>query len=286
MTVPYAFLFFFTLSFASALAAPSQFIAKIYSEALGRAPQSKEWQRWTDHFAKSQCQRTDLEAVLAEIFSAPEYTEKNYETNEMLLTLYRTILSREPEKEGFSFHLARKSKLADAVRDFARSPEFKGLAKSICEDAAYRSDWARSQAIDIGGGVWSQTQVSACLQKNKICTLPPRTVVFLKSTLKIPAGHTLMTAGNPNRRRYARQARRVRDAVFGHLVEVGVGAQLKNVWLSGQRQLFGSRDEVPVDGVRANFFTKAMAMERPSSVRELSFRCNARTLKFMAKARC
>lgn len=244
-------------------AVPYQFIAKLYSEALGRAPDAQGWQTHVDYFRAAGCNAATLATIAGNIFDSGEYRAKGYSPREAVLTLYRAVLSREPDKQGFSHFVGfirdRRWTPAQVARSMAGSPEFSGLVRAICAGRAYRRDWGRTQAIDIGGGTWSQRRLKRCLTRSKVCSVPPRVVVYLSSTLAIPKGHVLQTQGRPGRRRYARQARLVRAAPFGHLVKLGAGAQLRDIWLSGQRHLYGSKSRVAADGVRANVYYSADA---------------------------
>jgi hypothetical protein len=87
-----------------------------------------------------------------------------------------------------------------------------------------------------------------------VCSLPPRTVVYLTSTLTVPAGKVLETSGGYDRTMYARQARIVRDsATPGILIVMEPGSTVRNVWVSGGRDRFKST--LPTQGdQQANVF--------------------------------
>lgn len=233
------------LAQAAALAAqPSQFIAKLYSEALGRAPDATGWRTHHGFFAAKGCSAGTLRSAAFGFFAAPEYAVLRYTPEETVLTAYRAILSREPDPTGFAHWLDRirgGSAPAQLAGELAASGEFAGLAEAICSGQAYRQDWGLSQAIDVGSGTWTQAQLEACIRDNAVCSLPPRTVVLLHSTVVLPPGKVLQTLGAPDRTHYARQARIVRaSGDFGHLLDVKAGATVQNIWLSGQRHLFKS----------------------------------------------
>ena len=237
-------------------AVPSQFIAKLYTEALGRAPDAGGWQGNANAFLASGCSTATMRDLAFRIFDSAEYKARGYSSREAVLTAYRAVLSREPDPGGLLHYAALIETMgqtpATVARSLAESPEFAAFAGAACA-GAYREDWGSSQAIDIGYGTWTQARLVRCLADNVVCELPPRTVVYLNATLVVPAGHTLQTAGLVDRRAYARQARLVRaSAGFVHMVELKEGATLRNVWVSGQRHLF--RNALPSDGVRANVF--------------------------------
>lgn len=240
-----------TLALAQSIAAaevPSQFIAKQYTEALGRAPEAGGWQGATNYFLTSgACSATSLQAYALSVFGSPEYTNKNYTTAEKVLTAYRAILSREPDASGFAFFsnfLNAGHSVTELVPELIKSTEFAGMVSSICAGGAYNVDGSFKQALDIGAGTWTQAQLQACINNNQTCSVPPRTVVFLNSPLTIPAGKVLETAGGFDHTMYARQARLVRAADSpkgyspqGILVIMQPGSTVRNIWVSGQRHL-------------------------------------------------
>ncbi len=237
-------------------AVPSQFIAKQYTEALGRAPDTTGWKNYTNYFASYGCSSGTLQTVAGSFFNSTEYKNKTYTPEEQVLTIYRALLSREPDALGFETHvnlLRAGNTLSQVIENVTRSQEFLGLVPGICSGNAYRQDWGMTQALDIGGGVWSQAQLQSCLDNNAVCSVPARTVVLLTSTVQVGAGKTLETAGGIDRTRYARQARLVRaggSIDFTHMLHVSGGATVRNLWISGQRHLF--KNVPQADGVRAN----------------------------------
>jgi hypothetical protein len=230
---------------ASVLAAPvlaqvpSQFIAKQYSEALGRAPEPASWQAASDYLRSAGCTQAVLTDFTVSIFNSTEYTSKAYIPEEQVLTAYRAVLGREPDPDGFNYWVSRMKAgvpIADIIRSLAGSPEFAGLKNAICDDPAYGpATYTAPHPID--NKVWTQAQLESCLQANTVCSVPPRTIVRVNSTVTIPAGKTLETAGSPGRRMYARQARIVRHtrALPGTLLLMKAGSTVRNIWVSGGR---------------------------------------------------
>jgi len=226
----------------------------MYSEALGRAPDVAGWQYYTNYFLSSGCSQNTLSIIARSFFYSAEYASKGYSPQEAVLTVYRAVLSRDPDSIGFPYYVKKMQNgwtPGMVASNQAASPEFAGLVKSICSGGAYRQDWGTIQAMNIGAGTWTQSQLQNCVNNNVVCSVPQRVVVYLTSPLLIPAGHVLETSGNPPRTLYARQARIVRNSgAFGHMLLPGAGATIRNIWISGQRQLYKS---VPTeDGVRAN----------------------------------
>ncbi|RZI41523.1 DUF4214 domain-containing protein [Herbaspirillum sp. HC18] len=242
---------------AATAAVPAQFIAKQYTEALGRAPDTSGWQSNTNYFISNGCTQTSLSQMAQQIFSSAEYLSKGYTPQEAVLTLYRAVLSRDPDPSGFATQVSSITSgvtAAQIAAQMAASPEFAGMISDICSGNAYRNDWGNSQAIDIGAGTWTQSQLQSCINNNAVCSVPPRTVIFLTSTVTVPAGKILETNGSPNRTQYARQARIVRNSgSFQHLLDVQAGGTVRNIWLSGQRHLYKA-SPTNLDVVHANIW--------------------------------
>lgn len=238
-------------------AAPSQFMAKLYSEALGRAPDLSAWKNSLAAGSSATCDASMLQSMAVNVFGSAEYTAKGYTAEEQALTLFRAILSREPDKGGFDFwvnNLRNGMSAAQVVPHLVMAQEFMALVPEMCSGKGYRADGAGKQAIDIGGGTWTQAQLESCIANNAVCSVPARTVVYLASTLTIPEGKVLETAGGYDRSMYARQARLVRNsATPGHLVILKAGATIRNIWVSGQRHLYKG-ELVALADAQANVF--------------------------------
>lgn len=223
-------------------AVPSQFIAKQYTEGLGRAPDPSGWQNATNYALSAGCSAATLQTLAFNVFSSSEYTSKGYTAEEQVLTAYRAIFSREPDSSGFPFwvnSLKSGHTVAEILPSMMSSQEFADLVPAICSGNAYDPIGAPKQAMDIGSGTWTQAQLESCLNSNAVCSVPPRTVVYLTSTLTIPAGKVLETQGGYDHFMYARQARLVRNSgTQGILVVLQPGATIRNIWVSGQRRLY------------------------------------------------
>jgi hypothetical protein len=221
---------------------PSQFIAKQYSEVLGRAPDAGGWQGYTNYALANSCNAATLQNIALSFFSSSEYLAKGYTAEEAVLTAYRAVFSREPDPSGFPFwvnFIKSGHSVAEAVPHMMKSQEFADLVPAICAGNAYGPIGAPKQAMDIGAGIWNQDRIEKCINENAVCSVPPRTVVLLERRLDIPAGKTLETAGGIPRRMYARQARLVRNYHQQDiLVVMQPGAKVRNIWVSGGRELF------------------------------------------------
>lgn len=86
-----------------AVANPAQFIAKQYTEALGRAPDPAGWSNNLQYLKQHSCNKNTLKDVAKGVFGSPEYNRLGYDSNEKVLTLYRALFSREPDAGGFNY---------------------------------------------------------------------------------------------------------------------------------------------------------------------------------------
>jgi len=230
---------------------PSQFIARQYTEALGRAPDPSGW-RAAIHFGLSTaCSADALQALALNVFQSAEYRSKAYLPEEQVLTAYRAILGREPDWLGFHYwvnSLQSGRSVTELVQSMVAGPEFARMLPAIC-GGTYYDPVAVNPPMDIGAGAWTQSRLEACLRQNTVCSVPPRTVVRLTSTLTIPAGKVLETAGGFERRMYARQARLVRSLPSaGSLVVMRPGSTVRNIWLDGGRARADFKAALPVGG--------------------------------------
>src|SRR5438132_1247534 len=91
--------------------AAGQFVAKMYTEALGRAPlppADNGWQTYTNYIATNGCTTqsnglyTTLDAVARGFFKSAEYGGLyGSDSAAKVITLYRALLNREPDSGGF-----------------------------------------------------------------------------------------------------------------------------------------------------------------------------------------
>jgi hypothetical protein len=232
---------------------PTQYITRLYTEALGRAPDQPSWQNMESQFA-SGCTVAQLKALGKSFYTTGEYTNLNYGHAAKVLSLYRGALNREPDAGGFDlFHkqLERGTPWATVVNSIFDSSEFAGQVPYYCksDDAGYL--WRAGPPLtnptmpvsvtgDFNGGTQAALQATLDAKSRAgggIVTLGQRAVVTVDGQpLVVPGNVTLMTVNAPTYRRYAEMGRIIRTAKFnGYLVEVRPGGTLKNVWVDGRQ---------------------------------------------------
>lgn len=244
---------------------PAQFIAKQYTEALGRMPDQPGWRGAVGWFGEHGCTASALAGYGESFFSSAEYTDLGYGDAARLVTLYRAALNREPDPAGFANwtqQLAGGLPWASVVAKFYTSAEFTALVPKICSGvvdgsgSSYYFGTQPAMAVPTSGAGFTGTeaQLQAALNDAPAggsVALAPGALVTLTAPLTVPAGVTLTTTGAPDPQHYADMGRLVRASTFDdRLVKVSGGATLANVWVDGAR---GNPDNW--NAARDNIFT-------------------------------
>ncbi|HWE90520.1 MAG TPA: DUF4214 domain-containing protein [Pseudonocardiaceae bacterium] len=248
---------------------PAQFIAKLYTEALGRIPDQAGWQRAVGYFRQSGCTADTLAGYGEGLFESSEFTGLGYDHSAELVALYRGALNREPDPSGFAGWTQQLSSgLAwpTVVSKFFTSSEFGALVPLICSGAvdasasSYYFGTEPPMAVPTVGSGFAGTEKalqdllnSTAAHGGGTVTLAQRALITLTTSLRIPAGVTLTTTGAPDARHYANMARLVRDPAYAKpttvdgMVRVAAGATLSDIWVDGTR---GAPDNTaPLDDV-------------------------------------
>jgi hypothetical protein len=227
----------------------------MYTEALGRAPDPSGWQSAADSFSANGCNLAALQNWGRGVYLSPEYSQLGYDNAARALTLYRGVLNREPDADGFANSLAYLNwggSWAALVDAAFGSDEFANLSSAICGGGSY--GFGGAAVIDLpltgGGFAGSGGQLQAVLDATPpggTVWLAQKAVVRLTTGLSVPPGVTLATTGAPDPYHYAAMGRLVRDANFaGPAVTLNSGAALQGVWVDGARGRLGYN---PHDGI-------------------------------------
>jgi hypothetical protein len=235
---------------------PDEFVARLFTDALGRPPDQRGWQAATSYFHENGCTTASLRRYARAVYLGDEYRGLRYDAPERALTLYAGLLAREPDQGGFESTVAslRSGDAWEGVVDTVlASQEFsEQVAPAACSPASPAYAAAVHPApLDIeragGGFTGDEAALQAALDATPAggtVSLAPRAVVRISAPLRIPQGVTLATAGAPPLRRYASMARLVRagmppDRTHSSVVDLGSGARLSHVWVSGGRSWIG-----------------------------------------------
>lgn len=254
---------------------PGQFIAKMFTEALGQTPPQPRWQEWAGFFQENGCSEVTLRSKVVEIYTGPAYGFAGLYADPAarLLALYRGALNREPDAAGFQAFLRHPGPWEALVADFLAyyGPEFAALSCEICahpgtapwyEEAIY--GWSGHYApltpptmpVDDCGlppeevlTVNSEDELRRRLAgatPGQTVYLAQKVVVELSAPVVIPDGVTLATCQTPEQvptpEHYALMGRLVRASLFeGPLVRISTAGRLDMVWVDGQQAQRGSR---------------------------------------------
>lgn len=228
---------------------PDQFIAKIYTEGLGRLPDQSGWTGRANDFAANGCTLTRVKNHLRDVYNSAEFLNLGYDNAARLLALYRGVLNREPDQSGFDSLLNGLNggvSWSTTVDNLLNGTELSNLTTSICSSFLTSYNWGISSVINLPvtttgfqGGTGSQLQsLLNSTPSGGTVSLAQKSVTRLTTTLVVPAGVTLTTTGLPSRNKYALMGRLVRDAGFNaEMVKLNSGAKLRHVWVDGTRNL-------------------------------------------------
>ncbi|MBW8486726.1 DUF4214 domain-containing protein [Actinomadura parmotrematis] len=227
-------------------AVPVQYVAKLYTEVLGRAPDRAGYAGYLAGFAASGCSPTSLREAGESFFTSGEFSAAGYDHAQQALVAYRAVLNREPDPGGLADAIAQLDAgrtIVNVIDGFYASGEFTDLAGRICGANDPDYGWGTLDAADlpVSGPGYSgdQAGLQAALDaagSGGSVTLAENAVVRLTGTLRIPSGVHLYTTGQPKATRYAAMGRLVRQPGWsGESVRVEPGARLTSVWVTGDR---------------------------------------------------
>jgi hypothetical protein len=246
---------------------PYQFIAKMYTEALGRIPDLSGWQTYVSYFQAHPCSATSLVAVGVAFYESSEFTSLLTDNPARLVALYRGAWNQEADNTStFNTYLGLLNNgtytWAQVVNTFfnPNAGPFAATVPYICGVDSYGQSgvyhfgagWPiaipTSSTGHFAGGTGAQLQALLnAAQPNGTVTLEQKALVNVSQQLSIPAGVTLTTVGPPTRNQYALMGRLVRTANFSGnsgvgctpgqgcpLVILNNGSKLLNVWVDGE----------------------------------------------------
>lgn len=228
---------------------PGQFIAKLYTEGLGRLPHQSEWTQDAQTFAESGCNLQTLADVGQQVYTSADYARLGYDNTSRLITLYRGVWNTEPDDSLTQWQesLDHGEAWSTVVARFFADPRFTDLVPRICSGARDSSSTSYALAGQIAEPVPTATagfdgtedQLQSLLDDTApggTVMLAQRALINLTSPLTIPNGVTLTTANNPDPGHYAQMGRLVRAGNFNQpMVDVTNGAKLTSVWVDGAR---------------------------------------------------
>jgi hypothetical protein len=244
--------------------APDQWLAKLYTEVLGCAPEQASYAAYDSLIRTTGCSLATLQTVALAFLTSREFLRhRSYNYAQRLLILWRVGRESEPDPQQYYRLLAAltagSARWDDVVRSFFDPTGFGPAIPRLCSGQLY--GWnPSSPVIDIptshagafGDGTGAQLQQLLDHAKpGDTVWLKQGAVVRVGNELVIPRGVTLETVGAPAPNQYAAMARLVRTAANGQpVVGLSSGSTLADVWVDGQRsnQSVGmDHDSIDVD---------------------------------------
>jgi hypothetical protein len=152
---------------------PTQWIAKVTTESLGRPPAPSGWNQWVNYYSASAraCNYQTLGTLGRQRYKSAEFLGRGYDNAEKMVALYRGALNREPREIDIDsfLPLLDSGDLAwnTLVDGIFSSAEFRALAPRICDphDPGYGFDQAPVGDVkDWTGGGPSRTQRALQIQ--------------------------------------------------------------------------------------------------------------------------
>lgn len=228
---------------------PSEFIARAFTEGLGRLPTTTNWKNWRNFFGKQGCRPESLRSFTQQLLGSKEFADLPYDNRLRVVAMYRAVLSREPDQAGLAFWKARLdagSSMSAIVESFASGNEFNQIVLKACNASKpnYPFTGTPFKLGPMVSGATVQQQIDAAAPGTTVY-LDASALIQLKTTLVVKPGVTLATRasdGVSGRRAYLRMARIVPvQDIAPALVMVMKGAHVRNVWIDGRMWQYGTR---------------------------------------------
>lgn len=253
---------------AAATPAPTQWIAKQYTELLGRAPTAAEWKTQLAYYgaASTPCNVTTLATLGKSLARSTAFKNAYPESTALgkaarVTALVRAVYSHDPNTNDWAAYYtpyANGSRTWDQVVDdiYGNGVFAAFLLPSVCSATQASYGFGYSAPLDLkaltgGGASRTQAELQAAIDaapSGGRVQLQPGEVIRVGGAangnqgLRVKSGVELSTAGNPATTKYALMGRIVPAGLVCNTYlcnDVGVvtlapGASLKNVWVDGQ----------------------------------------------------
>jgi hypothetical protein len=228
---------------------PDQWLAKLYTEVLGCAPDQASYAAYDGFIRSHGCSLVTLKAAALRFLTSTEFLDgRHYGNAQRLLILWRVARESEPDARAYNALLTEldthRASWTAVATSFFELPGFASELPRLCSAQNY--GWnPQTPVIAIptsGTGAFAggtSDQLQRLLDQAKpgdTVWLEQSAVVRVSREVIIPPDVTLKTVGAPTPDDYADMARLLRTSAYGHpVVGVSSGATLANVWVDGQR---------------------------------------------------
>jgi hypothetical protein len=244
---------------------PTQFIAKQYTEGLGRAPTADEWGRWIRFFSRPahSCGARSMAVLGHKVFLSHEFNRLGYRRVEALSALSRALLNHDLDATTYDRYRSPRSRWPQVLDAILRGSVFRHKAAAICRarQPGYNFDNSVRPLQTATGpgfrGIAAQLQTALDAKARSgggIVWLARAAVIYVDrhtpmgGLIHVPAGVELATIGRPGPRSYEKMARLVRIgttcllgsscdqpvlAVDGSSNPPTLGGQVQAIWIDG-----------------------------------------------------
>ena len=244
---------------------PTQFIAKQYTEGLGRAPSPAEWQGWIRFFGRPAhaCSARSMAALARTVFLGHEFGRLGYRRVEALSALSRALLNHDLDRTTDDRYRSARRRWPQVVSAILSRAAFGRKAAAICrarQPAYYFDNSVRPPQTATGPGFRGtarQLQIALdvkALKGGGTVWLARAAVIYVDrhtpigGLIDVPPGVQLATVGRPGPRSYEKMARLVRIgdrcwrgpscdqpvlAVNGGRAPAAPGGQVQSTWIDG-----------------------------------------------------
>ncbi len=134
---------------------PDQWLAKLYTEALGCAPDQRSYAESRDFVRSGGCDLATLRTIAVAFLTSREFMQRPYDDAERLLVLWRIARESEPDSQQFASQLAglraHRERWDQLVRSFFDATGFGTAVPRLCAGQLYGWDATRP-VIDLPVG--------------------------------------------------------------------------------------------------------------------------------------
>ncbi len=244
---------------------PTQFIAKQYTEGLGRAPSPAEWQGWIRFFGRPghTCSAGSMATLARTVFLGREFQRIGYRRVEALAALSRALLNHDLDAAGYDHYHSTRIRWPHVLGAILNGSGFRRSAAAICrarQPAYYFDNSVRPAQTATGPGFRGTARQLQIALDVKAFTgggtvwLARAAVIYVDrrtpagALIDVPTGVQLATVGRPGPRSYEKMARLVRIGdrcwrgpscdlpvltVEGGRAPAALGGQVQSIWIDG-----------------------------------------------------
>lgn len=215
-----------------------QYIGKLFTEGLGRAPAPAEYLEYSETIFEKGCTQKTLRELAEKLFSSDIYLELPLKKAQKAICIYRAVLNRDPKSSEIADverRLSDGESSADIAGNLTASGEFAALMPGIGAGPYF---WGENNAEhSLADEVITASELQSLLDKSNLVELRSGAIVLMDQMVTVPEGTTLRTMGKPAH--YAQQARLIRTINnASYMLMLKKGASVENVWIDGNRMAF------------------------------------------------